>query len=79
MLFAAFTFTIESSSLVRDVSSLLVREVSVVSGLSSFSSFLNDLNPGGNLGKSGGRLWSFLIPKVFILIWNLILSWWRRI
>ena len=55
MFSVAFTFSIESYRLVRDVSSLLVREVSVVSGLSSFASFLNDLNPGVNGGRCGGR------------------------
>ena len=50
-----FTFSIESYILVSDVLSLSVREVSVVSGLSHFASFLNDLNPGGNGGTCGGR------------------------
>ena len=53
MFFVDFTFLIESYRLVRDVSSLSVREVSVVSGLSSFAWFLNDLNPGGNGGTCG--------------------------
>ena len=50
----AFKFSIESSRLVRDVSSSSVREVSVVLGLSSFASFLNYLNPGENGGTCGG-------------------------
>ena len=49
-----FTFYIELSWLVRDVSSLSVREVSIVSGLSSFALFLNNLNIGGNGGMCGG-------------------------
>ena len=48
--FVAFTFSIESYRLVRDASYLSVREVSIVSGLFSFASFLNDLNSGGNRG-----------------------------
>ena len=51
-----FKISIESSRLVRDVSYLSVREVSLVSVLSSFASFLNDLNPEGNGGTCGGRL-----------------------
>ena len=51
-----FTFSIKSSRSVRDVSSLSVREVSIVSGLSQFSFFLNDLNPGVNVGTCGGRI-----------------------
>ena len=43
--FMDFTFSIESSRRVLDVSSLSVREVSIVSWSSSFSSFLNSLNP----------------------------------
>ena len=62
----AFKFYMESSILVRDVSSLSVREVSVVSGLSSFASFLNDLNLGGNGGTCGGSFWYFWRPKVFL-------------
>ena len=50
-----FTFLIELSRLVGDVSYLSVNEVSIVSGLSLFASFLNDLNPGGNVGTCGGR------------------------
>ena len=49
-----FTFSIESYRLVHDISSLSVREVSVVSGISSFASFINDLDPGGNRGTCGG-------------------------
>ena len=75
----AFAFSIESSRLVCDVSSLSVREVSVVSGLSSFSSFLNDLIPEKNGGASDLRHLYFWSPKFFILIWNWILSWWRHI
>ena len=37
-----------------DVSYLSVREVSLVLVLSSFASFLNDLDPGGNEGTCGG-------------------------
>ena len=48
-----FIFSVELSRLVRDVSSLSVREVSIVSGLSSFASFINDLNTGGNVGTCG--------------------------
>ena len=40
--------------------------MSVVSGLSSFASFLNYLNPEGNGGTCGGRNSSFWIPKVFV-------------
>ena len=58
-------FSIESHQLVREVSSLSVRDVSVVSGLSSFASFLNDLKPGGNGGKCGGRHWYFWSPELF--------------
>ena len=61
-----FKFSIEPSRLVRDVSSLSVREVSVVLGLSSFPSFLNDLNPGGNVSTCGGRHWYFWSPKLFL-------------
>ena len=50
-----FTLSIESSWVVREVSSLPVCEVSVVSGLSSFDSFLNDLNPEQNGGMCDGR------------------------
>ena len=46
-------FSIESYQLVRDVLSLSLREVSVVSGLSSFASFPNDLNPGEIVGTCG--------------------------
>ena len=49
------TFSIESYQLVGDISCLSVREVSLVSGLSSFASFHNDLNPGGNGGTYGVR------------------------
>ena len=62
----AFTFSIEPSRLVRDVSSLSVNEVSVVSLLSSFALFLNDLNPGGNGGMCGGRYWYFWSSKEFL-------------
>ena len=44
-----------SYRLVHDVSYLSVRELCIFSGLSSFSSFLNDLNPGINRGPCGGR------------------------
>ena len=50
-----FKMFIESSLLLHDVSSLSVREVSVVSRLLSFASFINDLDPGGNGGTCGGR------------------------
>ena len=53
--FMAFTFSIESSQLVCEVSYLSVREVSVVSGLSSFASFLNYLFPEENGGTCDGR------------------------
>ena len=56
LFFVDFTFSIESSWSVRDNSSLSVRGVSVDSGLSSFASFLNYLNSGGNWGTCGGRL-----------------------
>ena len=52
----AFKFSIEPYRLVHDVSYLSVPEVSIVSGLESFASFLNDLNPGRNGGTCGGRL-----------------------
>ena len=51
----AFKFSIESSQLVCDVSSLSVREVSVVAVLSSFASFLNDLIPEENGGMCDGK------------------------
>ena len=66
MFFVDFKFTIESSWLVRDVSSLSVREVSVVSGLSPFFLFLNDLNPVGNGVTCGGSHWYFWSPKLFL-------------
>ena len=53
--FMAFVFSMESSQLVRDVSSLSVHEVYVLTGLSSFASFLNYLNPEENGGMCGGR------------------------
>ena len=46
--FMDFTFSIESSRLVRYVSYLSGHKVSVVSGLSPFASFFNDFNPGEN-------------------------------
>ena len=61
-----FTFSIESPQVVRDVSSLSVREVYVVSGLSSFASFLNGLNIGGNGVTHGGRHLSFGSHKLFL-------------
>ena len=51
-----FKFSIESSRLVRDLSSLLVHEVYIVPGLSSFALFLDNLNTGGNGGTGFGRL-----------------------
>ena len=59
----AFRLSIESYFSVHDVS--------VDSWQSSSASLFNDLNPGGNLGKCGGRLWYFAIPKV-ILFWFVI-------
>ena len=56
----------ESSCLVRDVSCLSVREVFVVSGLSSSASFLNDLNPGENGNTCGVRHLSFWGSKLFL-------------
>ena len=50
-----FIFSIESYQVVREVSSLSLREVYLFLGFSSFASFLNDLNPGGNGGTCGGR------------------------
>ena len=49
-----FKFSIKSSQLVCDVSSLSVCEVYVVSGLSLFASFLNDIIPKENGGTSDG-------------------------
>ena len=66
MLFIDYKFSIESSRLVHDISPLSVNEVYVVSGLSLFASFLDDLNPGGNGGTCGGRQWYILNPKVFL-------------
>ena len=63
--FMDFKFSIESSQLVCDVSSLSVREVSVVSGLSSFVSFINYLFPEENGGTCDGRHWSFWSPNYF--------------
>ena len=51
-----YRFSIDSSLSVNDVSYLSVREVSVDLWLSSSASFLNYLNPRGDLGKCGGRL-----------------------
>ena len=67
----AFTFSIESSRLVRDVLSLSVREVSVVLLLSSFASFINDLNPRLNGGSCGGRHCSFWCPKLFVSLFGI--------
>ena len=50
-----FTLSIESSRLVCNVSSLSVREVSAVSGLSSFASFIIYLNLEENGGTCDGR------------------------
>ena len=61
-----FTFSIESYRLVRDLSSLSVREVSIVSELLSFASFLNDLNPGVNGDACDERHCYILSPKVFL-------------
>ena len=63
--FVSFTFAIESSRLVCDVSSFLGCEVSVVSVLSIFSSFDNILFRGINVVKSGGGHWSLLSPIIF--------------
>ena len=60
------TFSIESSQSVRDLSYLSVRHVFIFSGLSSFVSFPNDLNPGMNGGTYGGRLCYFSRPKLFL-------------
>ena len=38
----------------------------MVSGLLSFESFLNYLNPWGNEGTCGGRHWYFWSPEVFL-------------
>ena len=50
---------------VREISSLSVCEVSLLLGLSSFASFINDFNPGGNGGMCVGRLWSLSRTKLF--------------
>ena len=60
-----FTFYVESSQLVRDASYLSVREVSIVSGLSSFASFLNDLIQEENGGTSDVRHWYVGVLKYF--------------
>ena len=57
------TFSIESSQLVCDISSLSVSEVSTVSELSSFTSFIYDFIPGGNVDTCGGRHSSFWSPN----------------
>ena len=62
----SFTFVIESSWLVCDVSSFSVCEVSVVSGLSSFFLFLNYFITGRNVGTSDVRHWKILSLMIFL-------------
>ena len=59
-------FSIESSWSVRDVSSLSVSEVSVVSGLSSFALDLNYLDPEENGDTCFWRHLYFWSPEVFL-------------
>ena len=64
--------TVVTSPSIYHVSSLSVREVCLVSGLSSFASFINDLNTGGNEGTCGGRHWYFWIPKLFLSLFVIV-------